>query len=252
METFQGVAYRCIFEEEPRNTTAAVTLACLELQPHEFVFVIAADQLIEVGSSYKDSILKAKNSARDGRIVLFGKPTNNITEQYGYYTDDGFFEKPDRYMIKQIKAKKTLKNLGMFLFQNGLYLNEMKILQPKLLAECQDVYSKRCELSNCTLYKSEVQKQLTSVSIEKSIIEKSDKLECVEVKFDWNDIGNLEDLSKTKYDFDGIGIQYDCSDTVILNNTINQAVVVNELDNVLVVNTSDAVYVGRSIYLIEK
>ena len=245
METFQGVAYRCIFEEEPRNTTAAVTLACLELQPHEFIFVIAADQLIEVGSSYKDSILKAKNSARDGRIVLFGKPTNNITEQYGYYTDDGFFEKPDRYTIRLIKAKKTLQNLGMFLFQNGLYLNEMKILQPELLAECQDVYSKRCELSNCTLYKSEVQKQLTSVSIEKSIIEKSDKLECVEVKFDWNDIGNLEDLSKTKYDFDGIGIQYDCSDTVILNNTINQAVVVNELDNVLVVNTSDAVYVGR-------
>ena len=71
METFQGVAYRCIFEEEPRNTTAAVTLACLELQPHEFIFVIAADQLIEVGSSYKDSILKAKNSAREGKIVLF-------------------------------------------------------------------------------------------------------------------------------------------------------------------------------------
>ena len=94
-----------------------MTLACLELQPREFVFVIAADQLIEVGCNYRDSILKAKNSAREGKIVLFGKSTNNIAEQYGYYTDDGFFEKPDRYTIRQIKAKKHCRILVCFFFR---------------------------------------------------------------------------------------------------------------------------------------
>ena len=35
MEAFQGVTYRCIFEEVPRKTTAAITLACMDLQPSE-------------------------------------------------------------------------------------------------------------------------------------------------------------------------------------------------------------------------
>lgn len=245
MESFLGVSYRCIFEEEPRNTTAAITLACLELQSLEYIFVIAADQLIESGNSYKESILKAKSCARNGRIVLFGKKTDALSERYGYYTADGFFEKPNRQTLKRIKTQNVLQNLGMFIFQNGTFLNEMKLLQPEILSECKDVYSKRCVLSNCTLYKQEVQKKITSIAIEKSVIEKTNNLECIEVDFNWNDIGTLEDLSKTKCDFDGIGIQYDCSNTVILNRASNQAVVVNDLDNILVVNTADAVYVGR-------
>ena len=39
MEAFQGVPYRCVFEEEGRRTTAAITLSCMSLQPSEFVFV---------------------------------------------------------------------------------------------------------------------------------------------------------------------------------------------------------------------
>ena len=57
MEAFQGLSYRCVFEEEPRNTTAAIILTCLGLQPSEYVFVVAADNLIDIGEcrglSYK-------------------------------------------------------------------------------------------------------------------------------------------------------------------------------------------------------
>ena len=249
MEAFQGVPYRCIFEEEPRNTAAAITIACLGLQPSEYVFVVASDHLINTtdchGVNYKDSILKAKKYARNGRIVLFGKKTNEINERFGYYTDNGFYEKPDRTVIKQIGSERVLQNLGIFLFQNGTFLNEFKKLQPKLWELCNCAHNKYCVLSSGVLYKSDTQSTLPSVSIEKTIVEKTDKLECIEVGYDWSDIGSLEDLTKTNYEFEGIAIQNDCSNSVVLNNSSNRAVVLNELDNVLVVNTDDAVYVGR-------
>ena len=249
MEAFQGVPYRCIFEEEPRNTAVAITLACLDLQPSEYVFVVASDHLINTadcqGVNYKDSILKAKKYARNGRIVLFGKETNEINERFGYCTDAGFYEKPDKTVIKKISSERVLQNLGIFLFLNGIFLNELKKLQPDLLEQCRNAHDKYCVLSDGVLYKSDVQSRLSSVSIEKSLIEITDKLECIEVGYDWSDIGSLEDLTKTNYEFDGIAIQNDCHNSVVLNNSSNRAVVVNKLDNVLVVNTDDAVYVGR-------
>ena len=76
MEAFQGVSYRCVFEEEPRKTLPAIALGCRGLQPSEFVFVVAADHLVDTGDceglNYKDAILKAKELAREGKIALFG------------------------------------------------------------------------------------------------------------------------------------------------------------------------------------
>ena len=176
MEAFQGVPYRCIFEEEPRNTAVAITLACLDLQPSEYVFVVASDHLINTadcqGVNYKDSILKAKKYARNGRIVLFGKETNEINERFGYCTDAGFYEKPDRTVIKQIGSERVLQNLGIFLFQNGTFLNEFKKLQPKLWELCNCAHNKYCVMSSGVLYKSDTQSTLPSVSIEKAIVEK--------------------------------------------------------------------------------
>ena len=249
MEAFQGLPYRCVYEEEPRKTTAAIVLSCLSLQPSEYVFVVAADHLIDTGEcnglSYKDSILKAKEYAGESSIVLFGKKADQIIDRFGYFTKKAFFEKPDRATIKELKNIEVCQNLGMLLFQNGTLLNEMKRLQPEILDQCKAAYEGRTSLPDGTLYSTTMLRIITPISIEKAVIEKTDKLNGIQIGYDWSDVGSLEDLSKTEYAVDGIGVQNDCSNTVILNQTPNQVVVVNDLDNVLVVNTADAVYVGR-------
>ena len=253
MEAFQGVPYRCVYEEEPRKTTAAIVLTCLSLQPSEYVFVVAADHLIDTGDcnglSYKDSILKAKEYAGEGCIALFGKKTNEIIDRFGYFYEypDGchFIEKPDRKQIKELAGKDVCQNLGMLLFQNGVLLNQIKKLTAGVEEECRRAHEYREQLPDGVLYRAQVQENITPISIENSVIEKTNKLKGIQIGFDWSDVGSLEDLSKTEYQVDGIGVQNDCSNTVILNQSPNQAVVVNDLDNVLVVNTTDAVYVGR-------
>ncbi len=250
MEAFQGLPYRCVYEEEPRKTTAAIVLACLDLQPSEKVFVAAADHLIDTGGcdrlNYKDSILQAKELAGEGKIVLFGKRTKEISERFGYYCDGQFCEKPDRISVKVLQEQPTvLQNLGMMLFESGTLLQELKRIDPELLEQCRSAYLERESVADGVVYHSAAQQRITPVSIEKSIIEKTDRLAVVETGFDWSDVGSLEDLSKTAFVADGVAVQNECADTVILNQSPEQAVVVNDLDNVLVVNTTDAVYIGR-------
>lgn len=91
MKAFQGISYRCIYEEQPNKTTAAIMLACMSLQPSEYVFVVAADHLINTAYetvdgkySYKDAILRAKESAGNGKIALFGAENQEPDSRFGY------------------------------------------------------------------------------------------------------------------------------------------------------------------------
>ena len=249
MESFQGVPYRCVFEEEGRKTTAAIVLTCKDLQPSEYIFVVSSDHLIDTGKcnglTYKDSILKAKEHAREGRIVLFGSKAEKIDDRFGYFTEDGkiFIEKPNRIQIKRLQSEDVYQNLGMLLFQNGTFLNELKTLQPEIYGQCLKAKGFSC--FEGTLYSSKTLQTIEAISIEHSVVEKTSKRAGLSIGFGWSDIGSLEDLSKTDMVTDGIGVVNEGSDTIIINQSPHQAVVVNDLDNVLVVNTTDAVYVGR-------
>ena len=260
MKAFQGISYRCIFEEQPNKTTAAIMLACMSLQPSEYIFVVAADHLIDTvdestedGLSYKNAILKAKEYAFNGSIVLFGTSHHEPDSKYGYIqinqeTSDvvGFIEKPGRKEISDLKnATNIHRNLGMLLFQNGSFQKEVQRLQPEIFVQCKAAYQKRQKNGSNAYYPFVVQRIIVPVSIEKSILELSDNLKMVAAGFKWQNIGSLEDLTKTDYETFGISIENDCSNSVIINQSSRKAVVVNDLDNVMVVNTDDAVYVGN-------
>lgn len=260
MKAFGGTPYRCIFEEEPRKTTAAILLACLELQPSEFVFVVAADNLIDSNwvttdgrKGYKDAILQAKDYARDGKIVLFGMPEETMVPQYGYIIGlnecgciSQFIEKPGKPLIARMRGiKNVCRNLGMLLFQNDVFQHEAELLESSILKQCKDVYEGRQQYRSHIFYPASIQKLITPISIERSVLEKTKLLKAVKTGFQWSDLGRLEDLGRTDYHTEGVSIASECSNTVVINNSARQAVVVNDLDNVMVVNTEDAVYVGR-------
>lgn len=260
MKAFRGTPYRCIYEEEPRKTTAAITLSCLGLQPSEMIFVVAADHLIDanaettgVRKGYKDAILRAKEYARSGSITLFGMSEITMMSRFGYIVginecgDVGQFkEKPDRsWILKARGNKECYRNQGMLLFQNAIFLHELERLEPELLQQCKDAYEKKRQYRGNVFYQAAVQSGITPVSIERCLLEKSGHLKAVQTGFDWSDLGSLEDLGKTDYHTEGVSITYECSNTSVINNSTRQAVVVNDLDNVMVVNTEDAVYVGR-------
>lgn len=260
METFQGISYRCVFEEEPLKTTAAVLLACMDLQPSEYVFVVASDHLIDTNYetkntelSYRDAIVKAKDYAKDGSIVLFGMPEREFNTKFGYITGidnngtiRGFLEKPSNTITSRLMALGGVyRNLGLCLFQNAAFQNELQIYAEDVFNQCQEAYKQRHFHKSHVVYAKELQQVVNPIAIEKSLFEKSKNIKAVRTGFGWSDIGRLEDLSKTELETEGVCIKNNCNNTVIINNSAKQAVVVNELSDVMVVNTADAVYVGK-------
>lgn len=253
MEYFQGVSYRCVFEEEPRKTMAAIALSCKGLQPSEFVFVVAADHLVDPGDceglGYKDAILRAKELAREGKIALFGKETAEIDSRFGYFTENAerFIEKPNEEQTLELKNDPSVgplfQNLGMMVFQVGTLFNELRKLQPGIYKEVRA--ARGTAAPEGILYTKETLESITPVSIEHALIELTLKRAGIAIGFGWSDIGSLEDLGKTNILSEGTAVTRNSAHTEIINRSPDQAVVVNDVDDILVVNTEDAVYIGK-------
>ena len=88
---------------------------------------------------------------------------------------------------------------------------------------------------------------IPAIHIEKSLLEKTKRTKVVRAHFDWKDIGRLEDVNDTRLitSADGLEYEYNCENTDIINRCPKSLVVANGVSDVVVVNTSDAVYVGK-------
>ncbi len=251
MKAFRGTSYRCIYEAIPRRTTASILLAILDLQPSEFVFVVASDHLIESGDDYKDAILLAKKYAATGSIALMGKEDREPNIAYGYLKDVdeegrcGSFEEKPGDIDSLCRNGSVYRNLGMMIFQNGCLINEMRKNSPAILTQCRKAYGRRVNGPGYTLYREEVLNTIDPISIERCLLEKSSAIRMVRASFGWDEITSLEDLEKTEFKTSGISIYNNCHNVSAVNDSPAQAVVINGLDDVLLVNTDDAIYVGK-------
>lgn len=236
LEPFQGLNYRCIYEKKPLKTTAAVVLACLSIQPSELVFVAPTNQTIEA-DGYKDTVMAAKEKAKEGFISIFVEKEEYSSPLYGYVTElDG--EVVKKYVEKPQKQQKNVyKNVGFLLFENGVLLHE---IDQVFIDECKREQANARIDKGAFVYSGDY---ITPISIERTLLEKSKKLKAVQIAFDYKYIRTLEDLKD--YQSSGTVVKEGCENTTVIN-TSNHAVVVNGVDDLIVVNTDDAVYVGKN------
>ena len=252
MKAFRGLTYRCIYEEVGRKTTAAIVLACLGLPLSEFLFVVAADHLIE-GESYKDDILRAKEYAKQGYLVTFGMDIDKPDIRYGYIHYKGedvldFTEKPDENTAKMyMKSGEYYLNSGMFMFRNGDFLKELKQASPYVFNVFESSYFMHRSEGGNVYFDASVMENLPALPVEKAVFEKTNKGKVIHSLFSWKDVGSLDDL-------DDITIQTQaepqvisnkCENTTVINQSDKKLVLVNHLKDVLVVNTDDAIYIGN-------
>lgn len=245
LKVFQGISYRMIYEDVGRRTTASIALACMDLNPSDFVFVVASDHMIDADEEYRNAIVKAKECASTGKIVVFGKEETNFDSRYGYINSDTnvFVEKPDISTLDM--TQNYLRNLGMIIFRAGDILSEIKKFDADSYKSIREAFMRRGRSLGDTTYSEVVLSRIPAISIERFVLEKTNKLVVVPARFPWDELTNLEDLEKFSFKADGISVAENCNNTTVLNNSATEAVVVNGLDDVIVVNTDDALYVGK-------
>lgn len=249
---FQGLVHRYIYEGVGRKTTAAITLACMQLPLSETVLVVPADHIIS-GNEYRDDLMRARTLSASGKLVTLGMPVTEPDERFGYIRFEGenvqrFVEKPSAELAKEYQQSgEYLLNSGIFMFCVGNYLKELKEHSLDLYYACKQAYQMRQVAPNSFSFREEVMRSIPAVAVERSVFEKTRNVQVVHASFQWKDIGRLEDLKATelKTAEDGQQIQYHSENVDIINHCPRRVVVANELQDVVIVNTKDAVYVGK-------
>lgn len=250
MKAFQSLKYRVVLEGNPKGTAAAIMLGSMLCNQSELVFVVTSDNLID-GTGYKDSILRAKELAKQGDIVSIGIKPAKTNASYGYILRDG--EDVLKFMEKINLGDNNnfgysdgfLWNSGMFIFRAGDMLNAAKAVAPELYSTCKSAKRKVPAMRRTIRFSAAVMSDIPHGSIERFIFEKRTGMKVVEGDFQWQDVGNVCDLDDFSCAIHSdYVIQNDCEDMTVINSANRQLVVANDLKDVVVVNTEDAVYVS--------
>ncbi len=264
---------RMLLEKAGRNTAPAITMACLAAGPEEIVLVVPSDHKIIGIDSYKSAVAEALELAEQDQLVTFGIKPAGPNTGYGYIRHEGsrvleFKEKPDaRTAEEYVSSGEYLWNSGMFMFRSRVYLEELKRFRPDILDACEKVFSgidmtpavsDHGQGRRQTPFSAEpVQIDLSDVpaeSIDFAVMEKSDRVRVVPAVFEWYDVGSFEAYGDfIVKDPDGNALDQNtlyrnCVNVLSINDAPDKLIVVNRLEDLVVVNSSDTVYISRAGY----
>ncbi|WP_159476943.1 mannose-1-phosphate guanylyltransferase [Dyadobacter sp. 3J3] len=188
--------YTEVIEAAPRNTAAAIAFAAFDLQKEDVILVTPSDHIITNEEAYANAIAESIQLAEQGYLVTFGIKPSKPETGYGYIEHNGneviaFREKPDQSTAELfLEQGNFLWNSGMFCFQAGIYLEELKNFEPEIYETSLKTWEAR---SNAFLPETETM-LIPSVSIDYAVMERSEKIKVVEATFGWSDLGSFESI----------------------------------------------------------
>ena len=249
-----------ILEPVGRDTAPAIAIAALQAESEgsdPTLLVLAADHVISDVIAFHEAVNQAKQQAEIGRLVTFGIVPTSPNTGYGYIQADekniiskvkAFFEKPDLETAESyIASGDYYWNSGMFMFKASTLIAELERFQPGIIDSCRESLKKSQQDLDFIRLDEDTFKACGTISIDYAVMEKTDKAVVVPLDAGWNDVGSWSSLWEcSKKDsgnnvLQGDVIIDDVGDSYI--HSEHRLVTVLGLDNVIVVETADAVMV---------
>lgn len=257
-----------MLEPVGRNTAPAIALAALQalqLQQDPLILVLAADHVIKDIPAFHQAVLQAIPAAEAGKLVTFGIVPTSAHTGYGYisrsaeplaafapepiYQVTEFKEKPAAALAEHyLQSGRYCWNSGMFLFKASSVLAELRQFAPDIVAACEQAMAKANTDLDFVRVDSTSFASSPSDSIDYALMEKSINSVMVPLDAGWSDIGSWDALwDIMAKDASGNACRGDVlleetSDSYI--NAEEKLVVVIGLNDVIVVETKDAVLVA--------
>ncbi len=252
-----------LLEPLARNTAPALALAAVKAQAmaeNPTLLVLAADHVIENIALFHAPIAEAVAAAHKEYLMTFGVEPTRPETGYGYIKaciDDGqayhpvelFAEKPDLPTAESYLAQGGYYwNSGMFVFRAQVFLQELERYSPAVFKAAQGAYEKaRIDLDFVRIDRDEFA-SAPDISIDYALMETSDKVVCVPFRAGWSDVGcwqsfwELSEKDERGNTFVGDSIDLNSNDTLVFSQ--DKLVATIGVNNLLVINTPDAVLVG--------
>jgi len=250
-----------ILEPVGRNTAPAIAIAALQALAggnDALLLVLPSDHVVRNEAAFHAAVKQAAVAAEAGKLVTFGIVPTAPETGYGYIkaaTGEGvravdrFVEKPDQATAeKYVASGEYYWNSGMFLFKASRYLKELETLQPAILAACRTALDKAARDNDFIRLDAEAFAASPNDSIDYAVMEKTADAAVVPLDAGWNDVGSWSALWEVSdKDSDGNAchgdvIALDCKDSYAYGNRLIAMV---GLQDVVVVETDDAVFVGH-------
>jgi mannose-1-phosphate guanylyltransferase / mannose-6-phosphate isomerase len=281
LREMDGVNATLLLEPVGRNTAPALTLAALyatesgiNKESDPILVITPADQTIQNSAAFTTALQQcisvvAGDTNKKTIAILGIKPTAAETG-YGYikrsdrkgsfadYTVEQFAEKPNlETAMAYLEDGNYCWNSGMFVLRASTWLAALKEFRSDILNATQKAWDQKTEdLADGTTFfrpNKELFSAISSESIDYAVIEKCPgsqyHIKMVELDAGWNDLGAWDAVWQVG-NKDGQGNV--TSGDVLLSNSTNSLVHASSrlvstvgLDNVIVVETADAVLVAN-------
>ena len=254
-----------ILEPIGRNTAPALTLAALaacEGGADPVLVVSPADQTVTDQAAFTAALQQAVRGAADGAIVILGITPTSPETAYGYIRStmgEGlqkvaqFVEKPDAATAARYLAEGGYTwNSGMFVLRASVWLTALQQFRPDILAATQAAWSGRTPDERFIRPTREAFLAVPSESVDYAVMERCPgstfDIRMVPLDAGWNDLGAWDAVwqvaDKDAAGNSGVGdVMFEDSRNTLVHAT-GRLVTALGLDNVVIVETADAVLVA--------
>lgn len=253
-----------LLEPEGRNTAPALTIAALYLIAKEadaIMVAMPADHVIPDRDAFARAVEQGGKLAEQGYLVTFGVVADKPETGYGYirrgdeieasgvFRVDRFVEKPDADTAQiYIDAGDYYWNAGIFLLRADRWLEEMAKYQPDMLEACKRAMGGSSRDSDFVRVDKQAFLASPSDSIDYAVMEKTDRAAVVPLQTDWSDVGSwsaiweISEQDEAGNVTKGDVLTHETKNSLFMAE--NRCVAGVGLDNMIVVETADAVLVA--------
>ena len=251
-----------VLEPMGRNTAPAIAIGALramERSEDALILVMPADHRIGDVPAFQAAVRLGADYAAKDEFVVFGVTPTGPETGYGYIRNAGllgeqvhrvaeFVEKPDLETAQSYVSSGAYSwNSGMFLMKASTYLRVLAEFEPDMARYSQLAYSGRSESTDFVRLDEEAFGKCPSNSIDYAVMERAERVAVVALDCQWNDLGAWrsvwEDAEKDAQGNALIGdaLALETSNSLVFST--HRMVTAVGMDNVAVVETSDAVLV---------
>ena len=254
---------RILLEPVAKNTAPAIAAACCAAMQNDrdaVVIILPSDHVISDVPAFQKAVMTAAEQAQKGFLVTFGIVPTFAATGYGYvktageeadgaYTLEKFVEKPCFEKAQEYLASGEYSwNSGMFVFKASVFLEELKTFAPEMYSLSAASFENALVESDFVRLDKASFEKIKGDSIDYAVMEKTKKGKVVKLNAGWNDVGSWSALwdiqKKDKFGnvYKGDVISLDTTDSYI--HAGNRTVAVIGLDNIVVVDSDDAVLIA--------
>lgn len=230
LQDFQDLKYSLLMEDSPLKTAPSIVTLALNSGGDEEFLIVSTDSIID--GEYNECITRLKDFVKNNKIaVVVASPNNKPSGNHYFDIKDG------KIKYSTVWGRNSVVDCGIMGCKVSVLI---KYIAPFFLEECKNVaisdnrFIEKKEQNVSRLGIADV------LSTDDFVLVKS-KLDCERI----TDISSYYKVFDTDERVDENIIQNNCKNTCVINATNDQLVVVNDVKDIIVANTKDAVYISK-------